>query len=72
MLISIYIFFGAYYNDSHNLIVCRYLIADDRAIFMFRDGAQAWDAKDFLIEQERCQEVTIENKQYPGKYYEQV
>lgn len=50
----------------------RYLIDDDRAIFMFRDGSQAWDAKDFLIEQERCREVTIENKQYYGKHYEQV
>lgn len=50
----------------------RYLIDDDRAIFMFRDGSQAWDAKDFLIEQERCREVTIENKQYYGKHYEKV
>ncbi|XP_046382681.1 LDLR chaperone boca [Ischnura elegans] len=44
----------------------RYLVADDRAIFMFKDGSQAWDAKDFLIQQERLKEVVIENKSYPG------
>ena len=33
---------------------------------MFRDGSQAWEAKNFLIEQERCESVTIENKVYPG------
>ena len=42
------------------------MVDDNRAIFMFRDGSQAWDAKNFLIEQERCLSVTIENKVYPG------
>uniref|UniRef100_A0A6M2DVD8 Putative chaperone for wingless signaling and trafficking of ldl receptor n=1 Tax=Xenopsylla cheopis TaxID=163159 RepID=A0A6M2DVD8_XENCH len=46
----------------------RYMVSDDRAIFMFKDGSQAWAAKDFLIDQERCADVTIENKVYPGKY----
>nr|XP_018902354.1 PREDICTED: LDLR chaperone boca [Bemisia tabaci] len=46
----------------------RYPVADNRVILMFKDGSLAWDAKDFLIEQERCLEVTIENKSYPGKY----
>ncbi|KAH8253653.1 hypothetical protein KR032_006377 [Drosophila birchii] len=44
----------------------RYMVDDDRAIFLFKDGAQAWEAKDFLIEQDRCKGVTIENKEYPG------
>ncbi|KAH8277576.1 hypothetical protein KR018_001458 [Drosophila ironensis] len=44
----------------------RYMVDDDRAIFLFKDGAQAWEAKDFLTEQERCKGVTIENKEYPG------
>lgn len=43
------------------------MVDDDRAIFMFRDGSQAWEAKSFLVEQERCSSVTIENKVYPGK-----
>ncbi|XP_055691103.1 LDLR chaperone boca [Lutzomyia longipalpis] len=46
----------------------RYMIQDARAIFMFKDGAQAWIAKDFLVEQEKCESVTIESKKYPGKY----
>ncbi|EDX06037.1 LDLR chaperone boca [Drosophila simulans] len=44
----------------------RYMVDDNRAIFLFKDGTQAWEAKDFLIEQERCKGVTIENKEYPG------
>ncbi|KAI1307244.1 LDLR chaperone boca [Halotydeus destructor] len=46
----------------------RFVISDDRAIFMFKDGAQSWEAKDFLVAQERVKEVTIENKQYPGTH----
>ncbi|XP_052841652.1 LDLR chaperone boca [Drosophila gunungcola] len=44
----------------------RYMVDDNRAIFLFKDGTQAWEAKDFLIEQERCKGVSIENKEYPG------
>jgi hypothetical protein len=43
------------------------MVDDNRAIFMFRDGSQAWEAKNFLVDQERCFSVTIENKVYPGK-----
>lgn len=46
----------------------RYLVDDNRAIFMFKDGSQAWVAKDFLVEQEMCKDVSIDNKHYPGKY----
>jgi len=48
------------------------MVSDDRALFMFKDGSQAWDAKDFLIEQERCKEVVLENKSYFGKHTEKV
>ncbi|XP_016940587.3 LDLR chaperone boca [Drosophila suzukii] len=44
----------------------RYMVDDNRAIFLFKDGTQAWVAKDFLVEQERCKGVSIENKEYPG------
>ncbi|XP_017049525.1 LDLR chaperone boca [Drosophila ficusphila] len=47
----------------------RYMVDDNRAIFLFKDGTQAWEAKDFLIEQERCKGVSIENKEYPGVHY---
>ncbi|XP_046451904.1 LDLR chaperone boca-like isoform X1 [Daphnia pulex] len=45
----------------------RFMVDDNRAIFMFRDGSQAWEAKNFLVDQDRCFSVTIENKIYPGK-----
>ena len=47
----------------------RYMIDDNRAIFMFKDGEQSWTAKDFLIEQDRCQSVTLEQKVYEGKFF---
>ena len=37
----------------------------------FQDGSVAWEAKDFLIEQEQCLEVTIEQKVYHGKHTEE-
>ncbi|KAG5677850.1 hypothetical protein PVAND_007570 [Polypedilum vanderplanki] len=40
----------------------RYMIDDNRAIFMFKDGSQAWQAKDFLIEQERLSNIKICNR----------
>ncbi|KAJ9593404.1 hypothetical protein L9F63_015030 [Diploptera punctata] len=49
----------------------RMLLSDDRSIFLFKDGSQAWDAKEFLIEQEKCKEVVIENKPYYGKHTEE-
>lgn len=39
---------------------------------MFKDGSQAWDAKDFLIKQEMCEEIVLENKNYYGKYSSKV
>lgn len=50
----------------------RYVIDDDRAIFMFKDGAQAWVAKDYLVGEERCESVTIDNKVYEGEYSKKV
>ncbi|XP_075231969.1 LDLR chaperone boca isoform X3 [Lycorma delicatula] len=53
---------------SNHIQAERYLVDDNRAIFLFKDGSQAWDAKDFLIEQEGCRDVTVENKVYEGKH----
>ena len=33
---------------------------------MLKDGAKAWEVKDFLVKQEKCAEVTIENQNFPG------
>ncbi|CAI9733181.1 Hypothetical predicted protein [Octopus vulgaris] len=50
-----------------NIDITRYLISDNRAIFMLKDGSKAWEIKNFLVEQERCLSVTIENQDFPGK-----
>ncbi|KAJ8731387.1 hypothetical protein PYW07_004595 [Mythimna separata] len=52
---------------SNHIQVERYLVDDDRAIFMFKDGAQAWTAKEFLVEQEELKDVQLESQTYPGK-----
>ncbi|XP_033725677.1 LDLR chaperone boca-like [Pecten maximus] len=44
----------------------RFVVSEDRVIFMLSDGSQAWEVKDFLVKQERCKEVTIEGKSYDG------
>merc|ERR1712158_102378 len=46
----------------------RFQIEDDRVMFLFHDGADAWEAKDFFVEQDRCEEVQLEQKTYHGKY----
>jgi len=56
---------GLYNSHIH---LDRYPLDDGRCIFMFKDGALAWEAKDFLIDQEQCQEVQIEQKVYHGKH----
>lgn len=54
--------------QNNHIIADRFLIDDNRAIFMFKDGAQAWEAKDFLVKQEFCDNVMIENKPYHGEF----
>ena len=34
---------------------------------MLKDGSKAWEIKDFLVTQDRCEVVTIEGKDYYGK-----
>jgi len=45
----------------------RYVVAADRVLFVLKDGSTAWDIKDFLVKQDRCESVTIEGRDYPGK-----
>lgn len=67
-------FIFSYYNNADvqlkltfQYLFYRFMVDDNRAIFMYKDGAQAWEAKNYLIEQDRCFSVTVENKVYPGK-----
>ena len=40
-------------------------------MFSFRDGAYAWEIKDFLIEQGRVEDVQLEQKTHKGRYSEE-
>lgn len=43
------------------------MVGSNRVIFMLRDGSYAWEVKDFLVAQERCEDVTVEGQVFPGK-----
>lgn len=47
----------------------RFVIADDRAIFVFEDGSLAYEAKNYLLEQPELKEYSIDNKVWQGKGY---
>ncbi|XP_052693727.1 LRP chaperone MESD-like [Crassostrea angulata] len=49
-----------------NYEIQRYVVGSNRVIFMIKDGSKAWEIKNFLVTQDRCEEVTIEGKNYPG------
>ncbi|XP_066282600.1 LDLR chaperone boca-like [Branchiostoma lanceolatum] len=50
-----------------NYEVTRYVVSDDRTIFLLKDGSKAFEVRDFLVQQDRCAEVSFENQQFPGK-----
>ncbi|XP_071098850.1 LDLR chaperone boca-like [Haliotis cracherodii] len=50
-----------------NMEMQRYVVGSNRVLFMVSDGAKAWDVKDFLVQQDNCEEVTIDGQNYPGK-----
>ncbi|VVC89316.1 LDLR chaperone boca [Leptidea sinapis] len=52
---------------SNHIQTERYLVDDDRAIFMFKDGSQAWTAKEYLLEQNELKDVQLESHVYNGK-----
>ncbi|CAH1789342.1 unnamed protein product [Owenia fusiformis] len=49
-----------------NYEIQRYMVGNDRAIFMVKDGSKAWEIKDYLVKQDRCKDVTIEGQVFPG------
>ena len=53
---------------KNNVKTKMFLIEDDGVMFIVRDGEHVWQAKDFLVEQERCEEVQIEQQTFRGKY----
>lgn len=45
----------------------RYVVGDDRLLFHVDDGSWAFDIKNFLIDQERCKDVTIDQQIFYGR-----
>ncbi|KAK2869356.1 hypothetical protein Q7C36_001227 [Tachysurus vachellii] len=56
---------GSLFNA--NFDIQRFVVGSNRVIFMLRDGSYAWEIKDFLALQERCEDVTVEGQVFPGK-----
>lgn len=55
---------------TNNHMKCeRFVVADDRAIFVFEDGSLAFEAKDFFVEQPELKEYSIDNRVWHGKGY---
>uniref|UniRef100_A0A0M3IFA5 Mesoderm development candidate 2 n=1 Tax=Ascaris lumbricoides TaxID=6252 RepID=A0A0M3IFA5_ASCLU len=53
-------------TNFNDVLKTLFVIEDNRAIFMFSDGSQAWDAKDFLLKQPQVSEVSLEGRQFEG------
>ncbi|XP_030059225.1 LRP chaperone MESD [Microcaecilia unicolor] len=56
---------GGLFNANYD--IQRFIVGSNRAIFMLRDGSYAWEIKDFLVQQDRCADVTVEGQVFPGK-----
>lgn len=50
--------------QNNHIIAERYPIDTRRSIFMFREGSQAVDAKNFLLEQPELSHVTLEGQTF--------
>lgn len=50
-----------------NIEVTRFVISANRILIKLADGSYAYEIKDFLVQQDRCESVTIEGQVYPGK-----
>lgn len=59
-------------NCDTSAFVGRYVVGSNRVLFLLKDGAKSWEVKNFLVNQERCELVTIEGKDYPGKGAQKV
>ena len=69
-MIKLIIFFQKKYIIKN--FINRYPVDKKRAIFMFRDGSQSVDAKNYLIEQPECSHVTLEGHTHIGRYAPEV
>ncbi|XP_033339299.2 LDLR chaperone boca [Megalopta genalis] len=50
--------------QNNHIIAERYLIDQKRCVFLFREGSQAVDAKNYLLQQPELSHVTLEGQVY--------
>ena len=55
---------------NNHLITDRYITDDDQVMLKLEDGSRAFEIRDFLVEQENCFKVVIEQKEYKGRGYD--
>jgi len=53
-------------SNAH-IPVERFVISDNRVLFKVDDGSLAFEIRDFLVDQERCEVVNIDGNDYKGK-----
>lgn len=51
---------------NNHIDVQIYPVEDARILFMFKEGSQAFEARDFIIKQKECLEITLEGKSLIG------
>ncbi len=51
---------------NNHIDVQSFTIEDTRLLLMFKDGSQAWEARDFLVKQPDCLEVVLEGQMTKG------
>ena len=56
---------------NNHIEVDRFMIEDDRCLLLFKDGALAWEGLDWLLSQEKCLEIQLEQKTYHGYHTEE-
>ena len=54
--------------NAHEFIT-RYVVDDDQVLIQLKDGSRAFAIRDFLVLQEECFKVNIEQQDYKGKGY---
>jgi hypothetical protein len=55
------------FDFKENFFFDRYVIDTNRVLFLVQDGSLAYDVKNYLVQQRRCLEVSIDNQAYPGR-----
>lgn len=55
-------------QSNNRIKLCyRFVISPNRILVKLADGSYAYEVRDFLVQQDRCEKVTIEGQDYPGK-----